>query len=121
MGRDVQEILRGRRSAEGKKIEPFHTGLPDEEVRKERAAARRLRSSAWWKRKCSSGRCYYCGAAVNPGELTMDHLIPLTRGGRSVKANLVAACKECNSRKKYMLPFEWDEYVTRLAGVRDEE
>ncbi len=51
----------------------------------------------------------------------MDHLIPLTRGGRSLKANLVAACKECNNRKKHMLPFEWEEYVTRLAGSRDEE
>jgi len=50
----------------------------------------------------------------------MDHLIPLTRGGRSVKANLVTACKQCNNRKKYMLPFEWEEYVTRLAGSHDE-
>lgn len=38
----------------------------------------------------------------------MDHLVPLVRGGRSVKANLVPACKACNSRKQHSLPFEFE-------------
>jgi 5-methylcytosine-specific restriction endonuclease McrA len=36
----------------------------------------------------------------------MDHVVPLIRGGRSTKGNLVAACKECNSRKKHGLSWE---------------
>jgi len=38
----------------------------------------------------------------------MDHLVPLSRGGRSVKGNLVPACKDCNTKKKQSLAFEWD-------------
>ncbi len=36
----------------------------------------------------------------------MDHVIPLSQGGRSVKGNLVPCCKECNSKKKADLPPE---------------
>ena len=36
----------------------------------------------------------------------MDHLVPLIRGGRSTKGNLVPACKECNTKKKHQLAFE---------------
>lgn len=41
----------------------------------------------------------------------MDHVVPVVRGGKSSRGNLVPACKECNSRKKYLLPVEWDEYL----------
>jgi 5-methylcytosine-specific restriction endonuclease McrA len=44
----------------------------------------------------------------------MDHLIPLIRGGRSEKFNLVPCCKDCNSKKQQMLPWEWDVYLDRL-------
>ena len=77
--------------------------------------ARKLRQSVWWKRKISTGTCYYCGRRVGPGELTMDHIVPLIRGGKSTKANLVPACKDCNNKKKYLLPIEWDEYLSSLA------
>ena len=36
----------------------------------------------------------------------MDHVVPVARGGRSAKGNVVAACKECNNRKKLMTPAE---------------
>jgi 5-methylcytosine-specific restriction protein A len=44
----------------------------------------------------------------------MDHIVPLARGGRSTKDNLVACCKECNNKKKTLLPIEWDEYMESL-------
>jgi 5-methylcytosine-specific restriction protein A len=44
----------------------------------------------------------------------MDHVVPLTRGGCSEKNNLVACCKECNTKKKSMLPQEWQEYMDSL-------
>lgn len=80
--------------------------LSDEEVRRERARARELRQSPWWRRKRARGICHYCGGRFPPGELTMDHLVPLARGGRSNKGNLVPACKACNSAKKHKLAFE---------------
>lgn len=85
-----------------------------EEIKKEKAAARVLRQSSWWKRKLSTGLCCYCGRRFNPAELTMDHIVPLVRGGRSTKSNIAACCKDCNSKKKHMLPMEWGEYLDSL-------
>lgn len=51
----------------------------------------------------------------------MDHRVPLARGGRSTKANLVAACKACNTAKKYLLPAEWEAYLARLAAAAEPE
>lgn len=100
---------------------PIDTAL----LRREKDKARELRDSAWWKRKRSSGICYYCGRKFPPQDLTMDHLTPLSRGGRSTKSNLVPCCKDCNNRKKNMLPLEWGEYLGRLrrglAQPRDGE
>lgn len=83
-------------------------------LKKERDKARKLRATQWWKRKRSSGICHYCQARVPVAELTMDHVIPLSRGGRSEKINLVPCCKECNTKKKQLLPFEWDEYMNTM-------
>ena len=84
-------------------------------VRREKAKAQEIRRSQWWKNRRSSGICHYCGGKFPPAELTMDHLIPISRGGRSVHGNLVPCCKECNNRKRYLLPMEWQEYLDRLA------
>jgi 5-methylcytosine-specific restriction enzyme A len=89
-------------------------------LKREREKARALRASAWWKRRISPGICYYCRRAVGVRALTMDHLVPLGRGGRSVRGNVVPACKDCNDRKKSLLPVEWREYLDRL-GHRDDE
>ncbi len=86
----------------------------DEHIKREKAKARELRSSSWWKRRRSSGICHYCGRKFKATELTMDHLIPLARGGRSIHANVVPACKDCNNKKKYLLPMEWEEYLNTL-------
>jgi 5-methylcytosine-specific restriction endonuclease McrA len=36
----------------------------------------------------------------------MDHLVPIVRGGKSTKGNLVPSCQKCNAERKYRLPFE---------------
>jgi len=82
--------------------------VTEEEIKKERSKARQLRKTRWWRKKCASGRCHYCGRFVGPNNLTMDHLIPLSRGGRSIRANIVPACKDCNNKKKSNFAFEWD-------------
>ncbi|MFO7931522.1 MAG: HNH endonuclease [Thermodesulfobacteriota bacterium] len=79
----------------------------EEEIKKEKAKARQLRASQWWKRKCATGICHYCGRQVPPRELTMDHIVPLSRGGKTSRANVAPCCKECNTGKKGRLPMEW--------------
>ena len=89
-------------------------GVDEAQIRRERAKARDLRKSRWWQQKLSQGRCYYCGQKTAPSGLTMDHIVPLARGGKSVKHNLVTTCKACNNKKKSMLPLEWQEYMEHL-------
>jgi len=96
-------------------IEDFgFTGVDEKVIKKEKAKARDLRRTSWWKNKIASGICHYCGKKFPAKELTMDHLIPLARGGTSSKGNIVAACKECNTKKKILLPLEWEEYMSSL-------
>jgi 5-methylcytosine-specific restriction endonuclease McrA len=92
----------------------FVRTVSDGEIRREREAARRLRRTAWWQRRLAAARCGYCDRPTPGRELTMDHRVPLVRGGRSTKGNLVAACRQCNAAKKYLLPTEWDSYLVRL-------
>jgi 5-methylcytosine-specific restriction endonuclease McrA len=89
--------------------------ISDEEIRREKEKARSLRKSAWWMRKIQKGVCHYCNSKVGKASLTMDHVVPLSRGGKSRKGNIVPACKECNNKKKYLLPIEWEEYLKALS------
>lgn len=101
-------------------MEPFISTVTEEEIRREKAKARELRKSAWWKRRCAEGVCHYCRRRVTPRELTMDHIVPIIRGGKTTRGNCVPVCKECNSRKKYLLPIEWEEYLARLGRPEEE-
>ena len=92
----------------------FISDIPEEQLAREKAKARELRQSQWWKRKRSSGLCHWCRGQFAPRELTMDHVVPLIRGGLTVKSNVVVCCAECNAKKKYMLPLEWEEYMRGL-------
>jgi 5-methylcytosine-specific restriction endonuclease McrA len=84
----------------------FLVEVSDEEIRRERQKARVLRASQWWKRKRAAGLCHHCGGQFPPQDLTMDHLVPIIRGGKSTKGNLVPSCKACNSARTHRLPFE---------------
>ena len=97
-------------------MDPFIDDTTDIAIKQERQKARELRQSQWWKRQLARGRCYYCGKSFPPSELTMDHVVPLARGGKSKKGNVVTACRDCNNKKKYMLPVEWEEYLLLLTG-----
>jgi|SRR3954449_5927571 len=89
-------------------MKEFLSEISTVDIQREKNRARELRRSEWWKRKRAAGICFYCQQRFPPSELTMDHLVPLVRGGKSTKGNLVPACKECNSKKKYALPWEWE-------------
>ncbi len=86
-------------------------GVSDAEMRRQKAKARELRKTRWWQQKSASSICWYCRQKVAPQDITMDHIVPLAQGGRSTRDNLVPACKSCNSKKKNMMPIEWQEYL----------
>lgn len=88
----------------------------DEQIRLERNKARELRKSQWWKNRIARGECYYCRGQFAPKELTLDHIVPVSRGGRTTKGNCVPCCKECNNKKQSLMPVEWEEFVQRLEN-----
>ena len=94
----------------------FIISVSPQELAKEKQKARDLRKDRWWKNKISTGICEYCGESFPPDELTMDHVVPLVRGGKSSKSNIVAACKDCNNKKKYLLPMEWEDYLKNKSS-----
>ena len=44
-------------------------------------------------------RCFYCGCELNDSNRTLDHFIPLCRGGANIRENVVACCFGCNNKK----------------------
>jgi 5-methylcytosine-specific restriction endonuclease McrA len=70
-------------------------------VRVPRVVHRRISRRALFAR--DGWRCQYCGTS---GRLTLDHVVPRSRGGDSVWENVVASCAPCNLRKGDRLPEE---------------
>ena len=50
--------------------------------------------------------CQYCGQKFNTRELTMDHVLPASRGGKKNWSNMVTACRKCNQKKGNRTPEE---------------
>jgi 5-methylcytosine-specific restriction endonuclease McrA len=70
-------------------------------VRVPRAVKRKISRRALFAR--DGHRCVYCGST---GRLTLDHVVPRSRGGDSVWENVVTSCAPCNLRKGNRLPEE---------------
>jgi len=51
-----------------------------------------------------NSQCQYCGKKFRSEELTIDHIVPISKGGRDKWQNVVAACKKCNNKKGSHLP-----------------
>lgn len=66
-----------------------------------------------------TGFAYCCAYCLQCGSLTMDHFIPLTRGGGTVMGNIVPACSPCNSSKQNKMPSDWctPEQLERVTGI----
>jgi 5-methylcytosine-specific restriction endonuclease McrA len=57
--------------------------------------------------------CQYCGEVLPSSELTLDHVVPRSRGGTSTWENLVACCHSCNREKGNQFPGEADMKLMR--------
>lgn len=55
------------------------------------------------------GRCFYC--KTDKEKMTMDHFIPLSKGGRHHAENIVPACNQCNCRKHDSMPKDFIERI----------
>ena len=63
--------------------------------------------------KIYSSPCFYCGSG---NKITMDHVLPLSRGGWHSIGNLIPACSSCNSSKGSKTIMEWRMSKMKLAG-----
>jgi 5-methylcytosine-specific restriction endonuclease McrA len=84
-------------------------------VKKEREKARKLKKSQWWLNLLNRGICHYCEKKFDRAQLTMDHIVPIARGGTSTPGNIVPSCRACNQNKKLHTP------VDQLFQQIDEE
>ena len=75
-------------------------------IKRERARARELRNPPYYQNLFRQGICHYCGKKFSREELTLDHIVPVARGGKSTRGNLVVCCRGCNQAKKYLTPAE---------------
>jgi 5-methylcytosine-specific restriction protein A len=55
--------------------------------------------------------CYWCGRALTVENSTVDHLVPLIRGGKSSGSNLVICCENCNGEKGDMTGEEYEQLI----------
>ena len=58
--------------------------------------------------------CQYCGFVFPSSRLTLDHVLPRSRGGRETWENLVTCCHSCNHRKKDRTPEEAGMALNRI-------
>lgn len=84
----------------------YELDVDPKHVAREREKARALKKSAWWLALVNRGICHYCGAKFAKDQLTMDHVVPVARGGMSSKGNIVPSCRACNATKKLETPAE---------------
>ena len=89
----IEKLERPLRSAESSFPWPHVIRLL-QYVRVPKAVQRKISRRALFAR--DEWRCQYCGSS---GKLTLDHVVPRSRGGASVWENVVTSCAPCNLRK----------------------
>ena len=62
----------------------------------------------------TQGKCALCGKFVRFDQFTIDHIIPLAKGGTNERNNLQCTCKRCNAMKQ---DFSQDEFIDRMIDI----
>lgn len=90
------------------------SGLPlEQHISIQKQLARELRQSNWWKNKKQNAVCAYCLKKIDPEDVTMDHIVPVSQGGKSIKSNINVSCKSCNTKKKDELVWDFSVEVVK--------
>jgi 5-methylcytosine-specific restriction endonuclease McrA len=103
----IEQLERPLRSA-GRAFPWPHVIRLLEYVRVPKAVQRKISRRALFAR--DDWRCQYCGSS---GRLTLDHVVPRSRGGDSVWENVVTSCAPCNLRKGNRLLHEVRMHLRR--------
>lgn len=62
----------------------------------------------------AQGRCALCGRMIEFREMSLDHIVPLSQGGKDVMDNLQCTCCSCNQFKQSILPEEFYNRITEI-------
>jgi 5-methylcytosine-specific restriction endonuclease McrA len=57
---------------------------------------RKLKIEAW---RDQNRKCFYCEKSIAKKYVTADHVIPKSKGGKTIRSNILAACQKCNRAK----------------------
>jgi len=60
-------------------------------------------------------KCFYCETPLDRNEATLDHIVPLSKGGGHCDSNIVAACLKCNCAKDDNISYEPSEFDLRIS------
>lgn len=63
--------------------------------------------------------CFFCREKLTRSNRSIDHLTPLSRGGKNKYSNFVLACKDCNHAKNSMTLHEFYEFCSGFEGGID--
>ncbi|MFZ9098645.1 MAG: HNH endonuclease, partial [Burkholderiaceae bacterium] len=80
-------------------------------------------------------RCQYCGKRFPTSELSIDHVVPRSQGGKTTWTNVVTACRGCNHRKGNRTPEQarmpllyvpyvpslWDDFILRNRRILSDQ
>jgi len=67
--------------------------------------------------KKTNGHCAYCGFRIQPNQMAVDHVKPVSRGGATVDSNLIPACRSCNHRKSNLDLEDFRKQVEKFPAV----
>ena len=63
------------------------------------------------------GMCQYCAKKLSKATLTIDHVLPKSRGGKNSWENMVSCCRGCNIKKKHRTPSEANMKLLSVPGL----
>lgn len=107
-------VYRSDPDAGREKARPYRADHPERRLEAGDVRSERMKTNpgyvpfarAEWDRVLNrhGNRCAYCG---DSGPMEMDHVVPISRGGRHALANIVPACPPCNRSKQARFLAEW--------------